>query len=701
MKSDLLIEIGVEEIPASYLKPAAEEFCKKLISLFHERNIPCNGYEVFFTPRRIAVLCMNVADHENVTTKKVFGPPAEMAFNGEGKPTAAATGFAKSFSKNPKDLKIGIRKEKKVCYLELQEKPEQTKRIIQTELGSIIQSLCFPKKMKWEKTGFMFARPIRWLVVLYGKNVIKLSIAGVKSSKVSFAPRFKGSKSFSIQTSSSYETTLEKHSIIASYKKRKEMIAHGIKKKIASKQCVIDDTKLLDEVTNLVEYPTVFKGKFDKQFLALPQDVLVTAMREHQRYFAVLSKKNMKIEPVYIGVSNSLDENIGEIANNNNHVLRARLNDAKFYWDEDLKSPFAESIDKLKGIEWHKGLGTVYDKTMRLVALSDHLFDFIRKGNRGHIARGALLSKVDLVSNMIKDGKEFTTLEGIIGREYALQSKEEEAVANIISEHYLPRFPNDRMPITIESAIVGVADRIDTLIGNFLLGEIPTGSSDPFGLRRCANGLLRVLDKFALRFSFQELAMKSISLYSAQKSISEHVKSAEVLKRLKAFLSTRITSYLSLQGIRYDIPDAVLVVHFDNIYESLSRIKALDEESFEKDFDKLIIGQRRVSNILKGISVKHKDIDASLFDCSDEENLWKNCIKTEKIFSQAMNQKDYKSALKALLALRPSIDNFFDNCLVMTEDEQRRNNRIAILFKVKAVFDSYANFSIIVIEGEK
>lgn len=699
MKLDLLIEIGMEELPPSYIKPAAAEFSKKLTSTFNERSILFEKSVVFFTPRRIAVLFRKIEDYEKRMLKRIYGPPADMAFDNNGKPTSAAIGFAKSYNKVPSDLKIAIKKDKKVCYLEIKEKPKQTKEIIKEILPAIIANLTFPKKMRWEESGLEFARPIRWIVLLFGKNVIRFNIAGVTSSNSSFGPRFKGSKKIVLSDASSYERIMEKNYVISSFEKRKKMIKSGISKLLKSSQTVIEDTRLFDEVANLVEYPTVFKGEFDKAFLSLPQDVLITAMREHQRYFAVLGK-GKRIEPIYIGVSNSLDDNLKEITKNHNKVLHARLNDAKFYWLEDLKKPPGERIEELNGVEWHRGLGTVFDKTMRLVELSLYLVKLLNRGEKDTIKRGALLSKTDLVTNMIKDGKEFTTLEGIIGREYALKSHEKKEVAAIISEHYLPRFPQDALPSRIESAIVGVSDRIDTLVGNFLLGEIPTGSIDPFGLRRCANGLIRIIDEFKIRFEFKEMVNKNISLYTSQEDISIKVNNEETVNRLKEFLSNRLSTYLTSLGIRYDITDAVFFVYFNDIYEAIARIKALNEEKDSKDFESLVIGQRRVANILRGVKISHKEVNEAFFDCREEKILWKKYDEINGKFSESMEYNKYKKAIKSLLSFRPHIDNFFDNCLVMTEDVKIKNNRILMLLEIKKLFDSFADFSLIVLEGE-
>ncbi len=700
MRSDFLLEVGFEEIPVSYLRPAAEELSQKLSSNFKGKNIYYEETEIFFTPRRIAVLFRNIEDYENRIPKKIFGPPEDKAFDVNGKPRSAAIGFANSYNKTEKDLKIGERNGKNFCYLEIIEKSKQTKQIIKEILPTILSGLYFPKKMRWEENGFEFARPIRWIVLLSGNQIVKLKIAGVTSSNISFGPRFKGSKKIVIVDASSYERIMENNYIIPSYKKRNKMISEGISRILKASEEVKEDAELFAEVANLVEYPTVFRGSFDEEFLTLPPDILITAMREHQRYFAVLTKGN-GIEPIYIGVSNSLDDNLKEIAINHNKVLSARLNDAKFYWLEDLKKPLGERIGELKGVEWHTGLGTVFDKTLRLKRLSVLLCKLLNRGKTDVIRRGAELAKADLVTNMVKDGKEFTKLEGIIGREYALKSNEKKEVADIISEHYLPRFPEDSLPSTIESAIVAVCDRIDTLVGNFLIGELPTGSVDPFGLRRCSNGLIRIIDEFKMRFPFTIIMKEDISLFISQENISPKINLQETVLRLKEFMLNRLGTYLTLQGVRYDNTNAVFSVYFDDVYESIGRAKALNKKKDSKYFERLVIGQRRVANILKGITIKQKRVKEILFDCREEKKLWEKFCSLEKEYSESMKQHNYKNSIKLLLSLRHYIDKFFDHCLVMTDDMKIRDNRLTLLSKIKNLFDSFADFSMIVIQGEE
>jgi glycyl-tRNA synthetase beta chain len=700
VRSDLLIEIGVEEIPASYLLPALEQFSIAMQDAFTAHRISFDAdMSRYATPRRLTLVFRNIAHKGAESMQRIYGPPEEHAFDAQGKSTRAATGFAASLGKKASDIKVGERKGKRVCYVERKEKPKSTKTVLKDVLPGILSKIEFPKKMRWEKSGFEFARPIRWIVLLMGTQVIRTKVAGVSSSNISYGPRFHGSKMIVLKDASRYEKTMEQHHIIVSFERRREIIEKQIRAVLGKSLRISEDKLLLDENANLVEYPTAFKGKYERTFLDMPKDVLVTAMKEHQRYFAVFDSKG-KIKPFYIGVSNSPDEHIERITRGHDRVLAARLSDAQFYWMEDLKVPFPERREQLKDVEWHRGLGTMYDKSMRLAALSVFLAKEMGKGNEEIIERGALLAKVDLVTNMIKDGKEFTTLEGTIGKEYALRAHEDEHVAAVIEQHYFPRTPEGPLPILTEAAIVGIADRLDTLVGNFLIGELPSGSFDPFGLRRCAQGLLRILDEFEASFDLRAAIERSVSLFTDQEGIDIKLKKTEAVKRLIEFLEARLATYLSNLGIRYDVAAAVIAVPYEDLYRLISRIRCLEKQRSDPHFEELVVGQRRVANILAGQS-REGSADPALFDCDSERILWSEYKKKKGEFKGAMESFQYDDAIRLLLSLRPFIDSFFDNCLVMDKDERIRSNRMNLLTGIREFFNSYADFSLIVLEGEQ
>jgi len=697
LNSELLIEIGVEELPSSYIKPAAQDFSGRICSRLKEVEIDFGKVEVFYTPRRLAVLIRKIEMYEKKKKRRVFGPPIEEQVSDRGKPSKAAIGFAESYGKNVKDLGISERKSKKVYFIEFEDEPRSTKDILREDLPSIIESIYFPKKMRWEETRFHFARPIRWIVVILGKKTLKLKIAGVTSSRYSLGPRFYSSSKINLTDAVSYEKTMREKSIIVSFKKRKEMIKDGITSLLKKGEILIKNEDLLDEVTNLVEYPVVFRGHLDKEFVKLPKDVIITAMKEHQRYFALEDKKG-NVRTFYIGVSNGGSDNLKEIAVNNDSVLKARLTDARFYWTEDLKKPLGDRVQELKGVEWHSGLGSVFDKTKRLILLSLHISRILDRGNKEIIKRGALLSKADLVTNMVKDGKEFTKLEGIIGREYAIETGEQKEVAKVISDHYLPRNSLDKLPSTTEAIIVGVSDRIDTLVGSFLAGEEPTGSEDPLGLRRCANGLLRIILKFKLSFDLENAISKSILLFKSQDSISIKTDIDNIREKLINFLMARLLTILAKRKTRNDISNAVLSVYRKDLYVATSRIEALSKARGSMDFEKLVTGQKRVANILKGIDNLKTEVDENLFDNNAELKLWNQVKDTKKNYYDSMREHRYEEILKILLSFRSYIDDFFDSTMVMSENKEKRDNRIKLLVEVRNLFYYFADFSLIVIE---
>ncbi len=700
MKKSLLVEIGVEEIPSAYLQPAAEQFRNLLCEAFTSAHIRFSEATSYFTPRRLALVFSEIEERGERIVHRVFGPPQSQAFDADGKPTKAAQGFAKSLQKQVSAIKIGERKGKKACFIEKKENAAATRKVIKNVLPTILAEINFPRKMRWEESGFEFARPIRWVVVLMGSKSIRIQMAGISSLRYTRGPRFTGAKKIKISSADDYKNVMKKQHIMLSFNERKHKIVRDAKKLLGDTLSLYQDAELLDEVANLVEYPALFRGSFDERFLEMPRDVLTTAMREHQRYFAVLDEEG-EIVPVYVGVANGLSKNIENIRKGHNSVLRARLSDACFYWKEDLKVPFAERIEQLKGVEWHAGLGTVLDKSKRLVLLSTFLAKEMAMGKLEIIKRGSLLSKVDVVTNMIKDGKEFTKLEGIIGREYAIRSNEENEVAAIIAEHHLPRFPGDEVPTFVEACIVGMGDRIDTLVGDFLIGQVPSGSYDPFGLRRCVNGLLRIIDEFSMRFSMSRMLNKSIELFLQQEDFDVKLVKEEVISRINEFIEGRLNTYLSKEGMRYDIAAAVTAIPYDDLFDVMSRIRCLANEIHNRYFEKLVIGQRRVSNILQSIKEHPGQVSDALFDSDAERKLWSGYKDARQAFSDAIEKYHYAEALHALFSLRKHIDEFFDKCMVMDKDASKRMNRIALLTSIKGLFNEYADFSLIVLEGEQ
>ncbi len=685
MVRDLLIEIGTEEIPAGYLKTAISSFAEGLNALFESKRISHSPTKTFYTPRRLTVIVKDVAEEQEKIVKKIKGPNVNLAYK-DGKPTKAAEGFASGKGVPVESLKIEKINGKEYVVAEVEEEVKTIKEIIQDSFPSIIKEIEFPKKMRWESTNFLFARPIRWIVALLDNEKIDFSISGVKSSDLSRGHFLISPKKIKVNPKNYLEKLRDSYVMVdpdEREKKLKDMIIDAADRINAEP---ILPPGLLEEVSNLIEYPFVILGSFDEKFLSLPDKVIITAMETHQRYFPL--KKEEKLIPFFISGINNFPND--EVIKSNEKVLEARLEDAKFYWEVDKKIPLSKRVSKLSGIMWHKNLGTLLDRTERLIRLSEWIGKRVGEVDLKVIREGAKLSKADLTTLMIRDGKEFTNLEGYIGSEYGRLEGLPEKICKVIEEHYKPRHSEDELPKSIEAAVVSLADRIDLTVGGFLSGERPTGSRDPLGLRQAFNGFIRILQGFNFDFSLSELIKVAINQFQIETD-------EKVYQEIKKFVKDRIEGYLQTKSIRYDIANAVLSEKWDNILNATLISEAMTElRKDETEFKRLVIGQKRVSNILKGEEVG-KFNESSLKE-KEERELYNKAKEIEPILKESVQKKEYLKALNLLKSLRLFIDNLFDNVLVMTEDEELRNNRLALLYYVRSLFHQLCDFEEIVID---
>ncbi|MCK4526849.1 glycine--tRNA ligase subunit beta [candidate division WOR-3 bacterium] len=685
MVRTLLIEIGTEEIPAGYLRTAVSSFADGFNSLLDSKRVARSNTRTFFTPRRLAIIIDDVALSQEKTIKKIKGPPADIAYK-DGKPTSAAKGFASGKGVPLDSLKIEEFKGKRFIVAEVEEEIASTITILKDNLLEVVKNIKFPKKMRWEETNFLFARPIRWIVALFGDELIEFSIAGVKSGRISMGHRLISPGEIEIEPSN-YVENLKNSYVVVDYDEREKKLREMILKKAGEVggEPVIPEY-LLEEVTNLIEYPFVIKGSFDEKFLRLPEQVILTAMESHQRYFPV--KKDGNLLPYFISAVNNVPNK--DIISGNEKVLEARLEDARFYWETDKKISITDRVSILDGIIWHKSLGTLLDRTHRLVKLSEWIGERVPDVNNEVIKEGARLSKADLTTLMIRDGKEFTNLEGHIGAEYAREEGMEEVICRVIEEHYRPRNAEDGLPGTKEAAVVSLADRIDLIIGSFLAGDIPTGSRDPLGLRQAFNGFIRIVVDFKFDVSMEELVEKG-----TEEFYIDNIPNRK--EEIVQFIKDRIESYLQSIGIRYDIANAVLSRGWDNLLTATMIANAMMEfRKDEDEFEHLVIGQKRVSNILEG--KKMELMTESLLKEEQEKRLYLEAKNIESELKKYIGKKRYLDALNLLKGLRPFIDSLFDNVLVMTDEEELRHNRLALLYYVRGLFHLVADFEEIVID---
>jgi glycyl-tRNA synthetase beta chain len=690
MKRKLLIEIGTEELPPSFILPAVKELEEKILLFLERSKVPHGESKTFSTPRRLAVFVDDVDTQQEIYEREVIGPPKGIAFDKRGNPQKAAVGFVKNYGKEIDDLYTVKTDRGEYVALRIKEGGWKTKDLLEEELPEIIGSIQFPKSMRWVNS-FRFARPIRWILALFGKDVVNFSVADVRSGRRTRGHRLLSDRDIEIDDPEDYESILEKNFVIPSFEKRRDIICKKLKEKAKEIDGIpLLDEELLDEVTNLLEYPGVILASFDPKFLKLPEAVVITAMKQHQRYFSVKDGGG-NLLPFFLSTINNSEEFEKGIKPGLERVLVARLEDAVFYFETDLKRRLEERIEDLRHIVWREGLGSLYDKVMRIKNLALELSSSEGDVDRKLLERGALLSKTDLTTEMIRDGKEFTKLEGIIGMEYAIRQGEDPNVARIIFEHHLPRFVGDKLPSLKEAAYLSLSDRLDTIAGILSTGYEPTGSQDPLGLRRLAYTLIELLLSFPLRIDLKEGIKKALKGYG---------KNSELTDRTLKFILERFENYLEeRRGVRYDLVDCVIASGITDLFNLEKRALALKDlmERDEETFTKVVIGQKRVANILVGIG-ELPEVKPELFEKDEEKKLMERARELRPIVEEAVGREEFGKALENLLLLRDFIDRFFDNVFVMTEDRKVRENRLSLLREVQSLFRLYGDFSKIVIE---
>lgn len=671
MKKDFLIEIGTEEIPASYLETGVDSFKRLLIDCLKDNLISFDSIKRFYTPRRLALLIKDVSLYGKDVVTIITGPPKKTAFR-DGKPTPQLIGFAKAHDVLAEKIKIIKKGKKEVIGIEKKERGCATIDIFKNSIPSIIEGIEFPRSMRWESSGAKFARPTRWIVCLLGKRVVKFQFVGVVSDRISYGLR--GGKNITIDEPSNYERLLLENLIFADPLKRKKEIESQIKK-IAEENGVvpIKDDELLQDITNMVESPLAIIGKFDKSYLSLPGSVIKAALKGHQRYFwAGCSGKGTNY---FISVANNPHSDIEEVRKGNERVLKARLEDAEFYLAEDMKLPLHKRVEVLKAMMYNTKLGSLYDKTKRLIELSSFLCKWVEKVDTTSLKRAALLSKADLTTNMIKDGKEFTKLEGIIGGEYAQKQGEDIRVVNAIKEHYLPRFANDRLPETREGMILALADKVDSIVGGYIVSGISTSSKDPKGMRRDAYGVIRILLERSISIPLERLIRKSFSLYDKEYS-----------RQVFDFIIQRCKQYLLDQGISYDIVMSIAAK------EDILAIKKIADAVVEiGDVQDIVMVTKRISNILRGEEVKERVVEKYLIE-SEEKKLFSKAKIVERELNRSIEKMRFKEAVSLLRNLVSDINKLFDKVLIMAPDKETKNNRLALLKYVYSLFQKIADF---------
>ena len=712
--ADFLLEIGCEEIPARMIAAASLELRERVQKLLdRERLTPGGAVTGFDTPRRLAILVSGIPTAQPDLTEQLTGPSANVAFK-DGKPTPAAHAFAKKAGVDISRLEKITTAKGEYLAATVTRKGRNAGEVLAEFLPKEMNSIYWPKNMYWRKPGERFVRPVRWLVAMLDGEVVPLEFDGIRSGKTSRGQRIIGQSSVEIPNARSYSDALRQAKVL-NREERLQLIRKALD---AATRTIADarwreDKSLLDTVVHLTEWPSVILGNFDPEFLALPEEVLVTVMRDHQKYFAV-EDANGKLLPHFLAVLNTDADPQGIIRHGHERVLRARFNDARFFWETDQKHPLRERAVWLKNVTFQKDLGSYYEKTLRVQRLASWICkDLADQGCKvrvGIVHKAAYLAKTDLTTELVK---EFTELQGIIGGLYArvqqldedLPDANRQAIATVIYDQYKPLSMEDSAPATLEGAVLSIADKADSIVGMFALGLEPTGSKDPFALRRQANGIVKTIAEHKLTLSLRHLfqyARETYRLTEAEKKFRKD----EAPTALHAFFRERLEFYMrDALGFKYDLVSAVLAAGADDVSDAVARAEAVKSVLDMAEFQAIAAASKRMRNILKQAQEKKVRVGEKfelLADTSDEEKALEAYLTSNAPKIEAHRQKkQYREALMLLADARGPVDKFFDKVMVMVEDGRVRANRLALLHDLLKQFSTIADFSEIVTEGSK
>ncbi len=676
----------MEEMPASFIGPALEQLKGLAEQRLKEQRLSCKAVHTYGTPRRLVLYIEELTPVQKPIVREIKGPAAKVAFDAERKFTRAVYGFAKSQGVDVRDLVVKQVGPVEYVFAVIKQKGQPVEDVLREICPALISDLHFPKLMRWGEGEMRFARPVRWLLALYGEQVIPISAAGLVAGRTTYGHRFLSKTPINIKSPADYFEKMRRAYVLIDLPERRQVIWRQVQELAAGEGGKVEpDQELLDQVANLVEYPVALTGSFDQKYLNLPREVLITTMRGHQRYFPVFGPDSSLLAR-FIAVSNTGDNEL--IRFGFERVLRARLADAAFFWKEDLNTPLSSRVDALKRIVWQENLGTLYEKAERITSLASSLAGMLGADEKtmASTLRAAYLAKADLTSSMVY---EFPELQGIMGREYALCQGEEEVVARAIAEHYLPRFSGDELPVTLPGCILSLADKLDTLAGCFAIGIQPTGSQDPYALRRHALGICHVILEKKLVISLREMITRTYRGFSGKAKLESPEE--QLLSDLEEFFCQRIRNIFSERGIFYAVCDAVLAVNIDDIYGTWQRAAALDNFRKEPAFDDLLVAFHRAYKI----SQKHYStaVDVSLLQHPAEQALYRQLIETTKEVQDSLEDRDYREALVKMAGLKQPVDSFFDAVMVMAEDDRIRHNRLGLLRNIINLFLLVADLS--------
>lgn len=687
----LLFEIGVEEVPARFIEPAKEGLGRFLRESLVNARILFSEIKTFATPRRLTVFVYGLAEKQDETVIIKYGPPYNRAFDETGNPTKAAIGFAKSQGVEVAELSKGQKDGVDFVIVERSETGEPTTAVLPGLLRDIIGRVPFQKKMRWGAESFEFARPIQWLLVLYGSEAIDVRLADVQSGNVTFCHRFLSQGPITISEPAEYINTLRENAVIIDETERMSIIEKGIEKienDIRGK--ALRDEELIKEILYITEFPYPLCGNFDKAFLKIPKEVLVNVMKSHQRYIPV-QDGNQALMPFFIFFANTKPVDDMIVIKGNEKVLRARLADAEFFFDEDKKTNLIDQYERLSSIVFHVKLGTLKDKTDRLSSICLYLCSILNYNNIPLIEKAVKIAKADLLTHMVG---EFPELQGTMGRIYAQVQGEGSEVAASIEEHYLPSSGNGTLPQTQLGSIIAIADKIDSLVSFFSVGITPTGNLDPYALRRQTLGVIKIVIDKKLNIPLGELFKVA---YGSGKDIHKRLSLEDTRASLTDFVTARFKFSMIDEGHNQEFVESVLPLVGEDIFDGYLRLAALESQKSVEDFQRLLVGFKRAYNITKQVADDYQ-IDPTLFTEKEEESLFSVYESKKEVFFSAMRERRYDDAISILVSFKESIDRYFDKVFVMDKDEDIKNNRLALLKRIKDMFLTYADFSKIRVE---
>ena len=682
--NDLLFEIGTEEIPARFMPKALADLSKYAEEELSAAHIDHSQIKVECTPRRLVLMVTDLSDSQRDSIEISKGPLKTQAFDPEGVPTKAAEGFARSRGVDVCDLKVQEINGTEYVIAEKKEKGQDTVLVLPGILDRIIKKLSFQKSMYWADPSIHFARPVRWITALYGDKLIKVEFGTVKSGFYSRGHRFMGSDSILLKHASEYKKAMKDNFVVTDPEERENMILMGIaeaEKELCAKVDVA--ASLLEENVHLNEYPVVFYGSFDKDFLDIPEEVLVLSMAKNQRYFPVRDKDG-RLMPNFVGVSNNKAKDMSVVREGNERVLRARLYDAAFFWKEDLQKSLDDLAEELRSVTYQEQLGSVYDKVQRVKNLALWLTDELSLGHiKKTVERASVLAKADLVSSMVY---EFADVQGVMGREYAKKAGEPEDVAIALYEQYLPRFAGDSTPTGAAGAIIGLADRADTLAAIYKIGLDPTSSQDPYGLRRAVRCINEIIWGLQLDIDLYKLIEKAASAFDMDQ---------KTLDKIKLFVRQRLQVQLREKAFRHEVVELVLQTISNRPLQTFRMAETLQKRSDEVWFTDLITAAVRVKNLLNKAGNISGDVVSSKLVELSEKNLYEKLSSLEKEAKISVENCDWEKLASVLAELAPVIAQFFNDVLVMDEDVTVRNNRLALLKKCQDFFLLVGDFSLL------